>query len=1384
MVSVTIAENRADSGDAIGADSGGGISQAGGSLLLHNSIVAGNLTGSGASRNDVLGGAVASSSFNLISVDNGLTGIANGGGGNQVGTTGTPIDPLLGALQDNGGSVPTRAITFGSPAFGAGSNALSMDTADVPLVTDQRGAGFRRIAKGTVDIGAFELQVPEVIVSPTSSLLTGEDGTTDDFTIVLGVQPASNVVLDVTSGNTGEVLVKVPGAASPVASGQVTFTTSDWNVAQTVQVSGVNDSAADSVQQVTVTISVNDDSSDNTYDPLADVPVTVNNFDDDSATFTVTGDDTSVTEAGSTDTFSVVLGLQPATDVVIDITGVDAGELSLSSTSLTFTNANWDQPQIITATGQDDATVDGDVVTSLTLAVNDAQSDDSYDSVSNQTVAVTTTDDESAGFTIAQTSGTTSVAEPATTDTFTVVLDDQPLSNVVITVVSGDLSEATVSPSVLTFTTATWNQTQTVTVTAGNDAFADGSQQSNITVAVEAGSSDDLFDQVASQIVVVTTVDDEVAGFTVTESGGTSTVSEDLTSDTFTVVLDAQPESNVVVLVTSGDTSEASVDRGTLTFTPTNWDTAQTITIFGNDDQSLDGTQQSTITVAIDDDASADSFDSLADQTVTVTTTDNDVASYTVAETDDTTTANENGTTDAVTVVLDVQPDSNVVFSVSTADGAVSTASPASLTFTPSNWNIQQAVTVAATNDARIDGSQQTQLTVSVNDGASNDAFDPLSDQSVTVTAIDDDQAGFSITEASGTTVVSEAGTTDTFTVVLDAEPASNVEITVSSGNVNEATVDQAKLTFTPGTWDTAQTVTVTGQDDAVIDGNKTVTITLSIVDANSDAAFNAVADQTVSATNIDNDGPGFTISESSGTTSVSEAPTTDTFTVVLDSQPASDVVFTVTSGNLAEATVSPAQLTFTSANFNNPQTVTVTGVNDSAIDGDQTTTITISVDDNNSDDAYDPVADQTVSVTTVDVGLPAVPGITIVESGAGTVVTEAGTTDTFTVVLDAQPAENVALTVVSSDLGEAIVSPSTLTFTNGNWDTPQTVTVTGQPDSEISDGNVTSTITISVDDDASDNAYDSVADVTISVETQSHSSRNVFVLQGRGRTTDFVDVATTTNNGNLDVELRAPDGTVLSPGIGGRISLAGYPAGNYEVWVSDDAANYDITPNPGLGTATGEPAAPALDLDGNDSFAFANDGILLLAFSLGIEGSALEAFRAPGDHRTGAEIQTAIEQLADALDLDADGQFQFANDGILLLAFSLGSSGESLAPFGSQSATRTGPQISARLTDLFRTTTSLRQQTADDETFGVVTFWVLSDSTLNNAGSLRETPPVQLAPLRSDSTAVEDSGIDAEFTDVPDDLYGSEEPTEPHDSLDAIFADDRELGGQLLRLL
>lgn len=83
-------------------------------------------------------------------------------------------------------------------------------------------------------------------------------------------------------------------------------------------------------------------------------------------------------------------------------------------------------------------------------------------------------------------------------------------------------------------------------------------------------------------------------------------------------------------------------------------------------------------------------------------------------------------------------------------------------------------------------------------------------------------------------------------------------------------------------------------------------------------------------------------------------------------------------------------------------------------------------------------------------------PGVTITETGGSTDVTEGGATDTYMVVLDAQPMGNVTVNITPD--AQTNVSSTSLLFTDTNWDTPQAVTVTADDDL-IAEGNHTSTI-------------------------------------------------------------------------------------------------------------------------------------------------------------------------------------------------------------------------------------------------------------------------------------------------------------------------------------
>ena len=129
-----------------------------------------------------------------------------------------------------------------------------------------------------------------------------------------------------------------------------------------------------------------------------------------------------------------------------------------------------------------------------------------------------------------------------------------------------------------------------------------------------------------------------------------------------------------------------------------------------------------------------------------------------------------------------------------------------------------------------------------------------------------------------------------------------------------------------------AQTVTVTGVDDALVDGDDHLHDRDGAGDEHG-RQLQRLDAADVAVTNTDNDAAGITVTPTTALTTT-EAGGTATFTVVLNTQPTADVTIALSSSDTTEGTVTPASLTFTTANWNVAQTVTVTGVDDALVDG------------------------------------------------------------------------------------------------------------------------------------------------------------------------------------------------------------------------------------------------------------------------------------------------------------------------------------------------------------------------------------------------------------------------------------------------------------------
>ena len=596
--------------------------------------------------------------------------------------------------------------------------------------------------------------------------------------------------------------------------------------------------------------------------------------------------------------------------------------MSVSPASLTFTATNWDTPRTVSVTGvQDDDGANEMVTVSHSVSGYD-------DSVTvADAVTVSLTDSDTAGVSVEPTSLRPVEGETAT---YSVTLRTLPAGVVTITPGSSDSGAVSVAPARLTFTPSNWDTPRTVSVTGVQDA---DTADETVTVSHSVSGYGSV---TAADSVMVSVTDSDTAGGSVdTVQPGVSVQATTLTvreasSGVYTLVLDTQPGGPVTITPTSGDSGAVSVAPASLTFTATNWDTPQTVSVTGVEDAD---TRAETVTVS----HSVSGYGSVtAADAVMVSVTDSDTAGGSVdtvqpgVSVQATTLTVREASSGVYTLVLDTLPPGAVTISPSSGDSGALTVSPARLTFTPSNWDTPWTVSVTGVEDAD-DNSETVTISHSVSGyGAVTAAA------AVTVSVTDDEAPGVSVDPPSLS--LDEDGTA-TYTVTLNTQPAANVTITPTSGDNDAVSVEPASLTFTTSNWDTPRTVSVTGVEDDDTN-NETVTVSHSI------SGYGAVtAADSVMVTVTDDD---ITQNDTAG---VSVEPTslspveggTLTYTVTLNTQPAANVTIIPGSSDSGAVSVEPASLTFTTSNWDTPRTVSVTAVQDDDT-ADETVTISHSV--------------------------------------------------------------------------------------------------------------------------------------------------------------------------------------------------------------------------------------------------------------------------------------------------------------------------------------------------------------------------------------------------------------------------------------------------------
>ena len=278
------------------------------------------------------------------------------------------------------------------------------------------------------------------------------------------------------------------------------------------------------------------------------------------------------------------------------------------------------------------------------------------------------------------------------------------------------------------------------------------------------------------------------------------------------------------------------------------------------------------------------------------------------------------------------------------------------------------------------------------------------------------------------------------------------VAVTVPADS--DVTVDPVSLTFTESTWETAQRVTVTAEEDADAVPDELVEIAQSA----SGGDYGSVRIAAVEVTIEEDDAPGVRVSPRSFT--VMEGSTVE-YAVVLLTAPSAAVTVTATPPADSDVSVNPSSLIFTASDWNRAQAVTVTAGEDDDAEPDERVEITHGA--SGGDYVSVEIAAVGVTITEKDVrGVEVSPrSLTISE----------GETATYSVKLGSEPATDVVLNVgggsavasrssTSARLvsgSDVSVSPPSLTFTPADWAAWQEVTVSTVDDAdEVADATET----------------------------------------------------------------------------------------------------------------------------------------------------------------------------------------------------------------------------------------------------------------------------------------------------------------------------------------
>ena len=975
---------------------------------------------------------------------------------------------------------PTTITVLGEPSdftvpddasitIAAGSTANDADTVTITAIEDTGAEADRQVAVqglATNSLGPVLVQGANLTITDAASAVSGAkesddtnlptltidspsvtegDSGSTDLTFTVTLSPASDKTVSVAYGDPGTGTATSGTDYTALTAGTLSFAENETSKTITVSVTG--DTDVESNETVQVALGKAEGATVGTAS---------------TGTGTITDDDAvAVIPVLSIDSPTVTEGHEGSTAMTFTVTLSPAGTKTVTveytqGTGSTAT-AGTDFTAITTATLTFAA---GDTSKTFAVSVTGDTTDES-----DETIAVTLQKPENA--TIATATGTGTITDDDGTPTVSInspTVDEGHTGSVnldyTVSLSSASGKEVTVDYAEGTGGSATAGTDYTA-LTGGTLTIAAGETSGTVTVSV---TGDGLVETDETILVVLS----NAKNANIATGTGTGTITNDdgqpslsIGSPTITEGDSGAKALNFEVTLSQSSAAEITVNYaaengsatsgvdytaltdGTLTFSRAQTSRTITVSVLGD---RLDEPDE-TFTVTLSGPTNA----TIAAATGTGTITDDDdsptisIASPGVIEGG----AGETGT---LSYAVSLSAASGREITVDYAEGSGGTATRpadyaalASGTLTFAAGDTGKTLTVTVAGDAVDEADETVPVVLS---GAVNAT---IAAGTGTGTIFDDDPAP-TVTLAVSPDSISENGGTATVSATLGGASGQPTTITIPARSLAYTVPEDATITIPAGsTENSSDTVTITAVDNTRDEVDRTVTVLGSAantvgVGAVTGASLTLTDDEAsptgqcaVGGVRIDVTVSPATIRENGGTATV-KVKTLDALTS------AAQVLFSFSGGTLG----SHFTLSGTGAAQAGRAWV-MDFPSGSAANTEQSFTITAS---DNSDHQTRTLLMDT-SVLRPDWCEYGTLRVTIEDDDSAFVVgavsgqaTEGGDASTFTVKLASRPSANVAVAVSGTNTGEGTVSPSGLTFTSSNWNTPQTVTVTGVDDS------------------------------------------------------------------------------------------------------------------------------------------------------------------------------------------------------------------------------------------------------------------------------------------------------------------------------------------------